>query len=97
MVAKHTNYYWFFILRMIYLFMTQLDSTPLESRDIPEGRVKDFRWSPADDEIYVLLSREGQLFSGHVGETPSRIVNNNVVAGNVQDICLGMMCYFGDK
>lgn len=77
--------------------MTQLDSTPLESRDIPEGRVKDFRWSPADDEIYALLSREGQLFSGHVGQTPSRVVNNNVVAGNLQGIGLEMICYFVDK
>ncbi|KAG0574230.1 hypothetical protein KC19_VG245900 [Ceratodon purpureus] len=58
----------------------KLDSKPLESRDIPEGRVKDFRWSPANDEIYAVLSREGQLFSGHVGETPLCVVNNNVVA-----------------
>ena len=76
--------------------MMQLDRAPLESRDIPEGCVKDFRWSPVDDEIYVLLSREGQLFSGHVGETPSRVVNNNVVAGNVEGIGLGIS-YFSDK
>ncbi|KAG0504731.1 hypothetical protein M758_N022400 [Ceratodon purpureus] len=58
----------------------KLDSNPLESRDIPVGRVKDFRWSPANDETYAILSREGQLFAGHVGKTPSCVVNNNVVA-----------------
>lgn len=68
--------------------MTQLDKTPLESRDISEGRVKDFRWSPADDEIYLLLSREGHLFSGIVGEIPSRVVKDGVVAGNVQALAL---------
>lgn len=69
----------------------------MESRDIPEGHVKDFRWSPADDEVYLLLSREGQLFSGHVGETPSRVVNTNVVAGHLQGFGLDMMRYFCAK
>lgn len=63
--------------------MKQLDKTPMESRDILEGRVKDFRWSPADDEMYLLLSREGHLLSGRVGETPSLVVNSGVIAGNV--------------
>jgi len=50
--------------------------------------VKDFRWSPADDKVYLLLSREGHLFSGLVGEALSRVVENGVVAGNVQALAL---------
>lgn len=57
----------------------ELDNIPLESRDIPECHIKDFRWGPADD-TYLILSREGQLFSGRVGETPSRLVNSDAVA-----------------
>lgn len=70
------------------LCMTQLVKTPLESRDIPEGHVKDFRWSPADDEIYLLLSREGHLYSGSVGKVPSRVVNDGVVAGIAKSLAL---------
>lgn len=74
----------------------QLDNIPLESRDIPECHIKDFRWGPADD-TYLILSREGQLFSGRVGETPSRLVNSDAVAGDIRGIGLETTCYIGDQ
>lgn len=66
----------------IFLMM-QKDSTPLESRNILEGHVKDLSWCPAEDEGYILVSKEGQLFTGQVGEDLKSVVDTAVVAGTV--------------
>ena len=48
-----------------------------------EGHVKDFIWCPAEDEGYILVSKEGQLFTGQVGEDLKSVVDTAVVAGTV--------------
>lgn len=63
--------------------MMQKDSTPLESRDILKGHVKDLSWCPGEDEGYILVSKEGQLFTGHVGEDLKSVVDTAVVSGTV--------------
>jgi len=59
----------------------QFDKSPFETKDIPDGDVKDLSWSPADEGVYFVLSHEGQLFRGGVGVDYEQLVESKVEAG----------------